>query len=492
VSSVFIKLSEKKSTTYAEIFRPKRSEGKKVNDPEYLGKVIDLDKGIFYSRKRGYFKYTIESGYEDADGDYSNYRSEEKLILDFGNAYVLSEFLKQEGYWALFVGILGKRADSVLALLMYRLLEHTSNCLASTWLSGSYASVLLPKAQLASQRNTELLGQLGNEVVQREFFRRYLSWIVPKGEKAGILIDSTGMPNTMDSYLTAASNHNGDVNVESRLLLVVDRHTSMPLFFRYNAGNIVDVSALRATIDELSALGVSVDFAILDAGYYSDQNADALFDAAIPFLTRLQSNRKLYKLLLAEHALESADNNHIVDYQGRLVGIKRVACDLHEHRGYAYVCVDIDRRDTERREYMREAIKKNVPRDEWETLGHGVFILVSSEAIESDQLLSVFYMRQKVEQVFDIQKNNVDLLPLRTHTEETLRGHLFLTFLTTVAYMALSRRLNETKMTVDSAMLTLRNLKCKIFDDFILVKEATKQMKEAAAAFDVKNFPSRI
>jgi hypothetical protein len=101
-------------------------------------------------------------------------------------------------------------------------------------------------------------------------------------------------------------------------------------------------------------------------------------------------------------------------------------------------------------------------------------------------------MRQRVEQVFDIQKNNIDLLHLRADTEETLRGRLFLTFLTTVAYMALSRRLNGTKMTVDSAMLTLRNLKCKVFDDFILVKGVTKQMKEAAAAFGVKNFPSRI
>ncbi|MDR2528802.1 MAG: hypothetical protein LBD04_07290 [Synergistaceae bacterium] len=125
-------------------------------------------------------------------------------------------------------------------------------------------------------------------------------------------------------------------------------------------------------------------------------------------------------------------------------------------------------------------------------MGNGVFILVSSEAIEPDRLLSVFYMRQRVEQVFDIQKNNIDLLHLRADTEETLRGRLFLTFLTTVAYMALSRRLNGTKMTVDSAMLTLRNLKCKVFDDFILVKGVTKQMKEAAAAFGVKNFPSRI
>ncbi|MDR1579092.1 MAG: hypothetical protein LBS35_01945, partial [Synergistaceae bacterium] len=53
----------KNGTVYAEIFRPMRRNGKKVNNPEYLGKAIDLDRGVFYSKKRGYFTYTLENGY---------------------------------------------------------------------------------------------------------------------------------------------------------------------------------------------------------------------------------------------------------------------------------------------------------------------------------------------------------------------------------------------------------------------------------------------
>jgi transposase len=66
-------------------------------------------------------------------------------------------------------------------------------------------------------------------------------------------------------------------NNEARLLLVVDRLTKMPLFFRYNAGNIVDVTTLRSTIAELDAFGVNVDYAIVDAGYYSEDNVRGLY-----------------------------------------------------------------------------------------------------------------------------------------------------------------------------------------------------------------------
>jgi transposase len=118
------------------------------------------------------------------------------------------------------------------------------------------------------------------------------------------------MPNDSRSPLTAINNHNGVISNETRLILAVDRITWLPLLYRYNAGNIVDVSTLKATILELSTYGVSIDFSILDAGYYSEKNIKALYAAEIRFITRLSSNLKLYKELVKSHAdaLESHDN----------------------------------------------------------------------------------------------------------------------------------------------------------------------------------------
>ena len=69
----------------------------------------------------------------------------------------------------------------------------------------------------------------------------------------------------------------------------------MPVYFRYVAGNIIDVSTLITTVSELQQYGISVSQAILDAGYFSEKNALELLDNEIPFLTRLAPNKPIFK-----------------------------------------------------------------------------------------------------------------------------------------------------------------------------------------------------
>ena len=54
----------------------------------------------------------------------------------------------------------------------------------------------------------------------------------------------------------------------------------------------------------------------------------------------------------------------------------------------------------------------------------GVFILVSSGKMVKEKILPAYYMRQQIEQIFDIGKNYADMLPLRVQNESTFRGHL--------------------------------------------------------------------
>jgi len=68
------------------------------------------------------------------------------------------------------------------------------------------------------------------------------------------------------------------------------------LFYRYVPGNIADISTLKTTIDELTALGVEHSFALLDAGYASESNIKHLRKNQIDFLMRLPAGRVLYEL----------------------------------------------------------------------------------------------------------------------------------------------------------------------------------------------------
>jgi len=240
-------------------------------NPVYLGRVIDKERSLFRSRARGLFIYSLENGYGDFVTEANDSappfpEKEEKLILDFGDAYCLYETMKKSGLYNIIYSIIPGKEDTMMSVIGFKLLAGASNRHAENWWEGSYTRFLFPNARLRSQRLSEFYGQLGCEAVHREFFNKYLRLFCPS-TPVGVLLDSTGMPNDIKFPLTAINTHNGVTSNESRLLLVVDRKSGMPLFFRYNAGNIVDVTTLRSTIAELNIFGVDVNYAIVDAGY---------------------------------------------------------------------------------------------------------------------------------------------------------------------------------------------------------------------------------
>lgn len=144
--------------------------------------------------------------------------------------------------------------------------------------------------------------------------------------------------------MTAVNNHSGVINEELRLIYVVQQHTGMPLFFRYVAGNVIDVSTITRTIAELKATGVNTEFAILDAGYYTGANADVLLDSSISFMDRMKSNFKVYKKIVNEHLNGLMVKENAVIYNKRLIYIKCVPCKIGEkenRKAYAYLCKDM-------------------------------------------------------------------------------------------------------------------------------------------------------
>jgi hypothetical protein len=522
MSNSFISYQKKRSIEYASICTPQRVNGKKVNNPVYLGRVIDKDRGIFKNQKRGIFRYTLAEGFSNVDISTpeiqqhiasSSCAIQEKLILDFGSSFVFFETLKSTPFYDIFRKILPKDADTLLSFLCYKVTQQTPNCVAADWWSGDFARVLFPKAKLESQRISEFLKRLGEELVQRGFFEEYIKTIrsyssghigerlgehlVKSGNNSrktpGILIDSTGLPNAIDFPLAAVHTHGGETNRETRLILVVDRSTNLPLFFRYNAGNIVDVSTLKSTINELSAIGVKTECAIVDAGYFSEDNVKDLYSRDIAFVTRLGSNRRLYKELLAAHIAETARAKYLLKINERIVHVKKVPVDLYGNAGFVYIAIDAQRRADETKAYLMDALEDKVATEEIEEEleKKGVFMLISSEDVEPEEILPLYYTRQVVEQIFDLNKNNVDLLPLRVHSEETFRGHLMLTFLASVAFLVLRDRLKTAKINTTEAFARMSVVKCKVYENEILVKEPTKKAKKVAETLGVR-LPERI
>lgn len=156
------------------------------------------------------------------------------------------------------------------------------------------------------------------------------------------------------------------------------------------------------------------------------------------------------------------DRENFVSFNSRYAYIKCVECILVDDRkGYAYIGLDIDRKSSESHKlFQRAKDQKLTDREVFERMERqGIFLLVSSCRIEKDKILPTYYTRQQIEQIFDIDKNYADMLPLRVQNED-------------------QDKLKNTKYNPISMFMNLRNQKCKVYGHEIITTEPVKKMND--------------
>ena len=486
--------------------------GSKVgkNDQIYLGRVIDKEKGIFKSRERGLFMYDIkENIFSPVPADFEEPKKQRKtkypvrptMIVSFGDVFLLDSFLNKSGLMKAVDAIKYRNSDTLHALLSYYILTSYANCHAEDWWELTYAKYLYPKAQLASQRISDALADIGSEDAKRCFFKEYFHFLeknntvigdeASEGINDGVLIDSSGLPNSIRFPLTAVNNHNGVISEELRLIYVVQQHTGMPLFFRYVAGNVIDVSTITRTIAELKANGVNTKFAILDAGYYTSKNADTLLDAGVSFMARMKSNFKVYQNVIQKHLKNLVSKANAVLYNNRLVYIKCIPCKIGEkenRQAYAYLCKDMTMHNEGQKHAIERAGDENLTGPEIfdDLQKQGVFVLITTRKVATDQLLPLYYMRDQVEKIFEICKQGGKILPVNVENEDTLRGHLMMTFIAAVTLKMMSDKLRNTSLTTESVFMNLHEQHAIVYENEFITTEPVKKMNEAYKAFKVQ------
>ncbi|MBM3200770.1 transposase [Candidatus Woesearchaeota archaeon] len=442
-----------------------KKKQKPYQKTKYLGIVIDKKKKLFERKIR---------------------KRPESLILDFGDTYVLDKFIDDSKIRSLISKVFSDQEETLLALLTYRIGHGSAMRYAQSWMSGNYARIVYKNASLSSQRISDFLGYIGDERLQREFFSNYIRSFCKK--KQGIIIDGTSLPNQIHMPLSAWGLSGEEIDKQIRFLLVVDKESSIPIFFRALPGNILDVSTISNTLDELKRYGVSESFVYLDAGFFSEENINELYMQKVQFLTRLPSLRILYKQLIAEEIHDIESVAHAVRYGKRGLFIKQKTVDLFGHKAYAHIVLDPERKGRETKKFLLDIIDEKGQHDEQELSyalkTRGIMILVSSFQIDKKDVVPTYYVRQTAEMLFGFSKDDLNILPLRVHNESTLRGFLFLQFIALATFVLLKKKLGQNH-TVEEAMLTLRNLKCKIYDNELVPQEMTKQQKQIADIFNI-------
>jgi transposase len=269
--------------------------------------------------------------------------------------------------------------------------------------------------------------------------------------------------------------HNGGIAFETRLILAIDRTSELPLYFRYVSGNIGDVSTLANTIAEIQKNGISTSSALVDAGYFSESNLKMLFCAGISFLIRMPSNRVVYRNIIAGN-VDIESPKYALKYDKRGLFIKEIEIEIYGFKAFAYLVLDPERRGREIAKVISEMEDDGSDIDKTDFSNCGKMVLLSSEKLDTNDVIPLYYTRQIAERMFGIAKDDLNILPLRTHSERNFNGFMLLVFISLIFSCLIKERIGK-KLTIEQAISTLKNLKCKVYSDSIITNEVTKKQR---------------
>jgi len=443
------------------IWNEKNPQTKKwVQRSEYLGVVVDKENGKYEKRNK------VKQLAKEAE-------AARQPILDYGDSYFINSVTEQLPIVGVLRTVFGCFFDTLMALVFHRITGGQAMRHARDWYNGNFVSKLFADADMTSQGISRFLTYMGDENLKRDFFEKYIP-LVQSGE-SGTVIDSTGLPNEINMPVTDWGHHNGGIAFETRLILAINRETERPLFFRYVAGNIGDVSTLTNTIEEMKRHGINTSSALLDAGYFSETNLKMMFHAEVAFLIRMPSNRTVYKNVISENTdIESP--LYAVKYNKRGLFVKENEIVIYGSQAYAYLVLDPERRGREISKAVSAMEDDGSDTEKIDFSNCGKMVLLSSEKLQTNEVVPLYYTRQIAERMFAIAKDDLNILPLRTHSEPNFKGFMLLIFISLVISCELKVRLGN-KTSIEQAVAILNTLKCKVFDDVIIPNEVTKKQR---------------
>lgn len=500
-------LAKKGSGTYATVAESKRENGKVVKANKiYLGRVVDAEKGIYESKERGLFTFDIETG-EFGVVDMKDVpkidRGRKLMAADFGDMYVLDRFIRDSGMYRCIEASGSPNDDTFKALVAFYTLTADPNSWAADWYDGSYASALFPDADMDDRRISEFLKRIGDPEVQRAFFRSYIP-MVTENDATAIIIDSTGVPNSIHMDITGISNHNGDISLEARLILVCRKSDRMPLYFRYVPGNVIDSDTLVRTVEELECMGIDPEYAILDAGYCTLENMRDLLDSHIGFITRLKPNFRMYTDMVADFA-DKLDETARVLHNDRFIRVCSAERKItgSTRKIWLHLMVDEDMKNSEEKSAFKRFQNGLIDESQLRQVSKtaGMFILVSSFYLDREEIIPAYYSRGSIEQLIDTGKTTGRMDNAAVHSEETFSGKMLLEFISLSLKQMLQNHLKARKeelssrkrknkdsipgrnLSVQHAFYVLRRQKCDIFENRILPRETAKAVNDAYKLF---------
>ena len=308
---------------------------------------------------------------------------------------------------------------------------------------------------IQSQRVSELLLQITEN--ERQHFLSL--WLKRLSETELLCYDITSISSyaRANEYIRWGYNRDKEKMPQINLAMLFGQQSTLPAYYRRMPGNITDVRTLENTIDTLDFLGkVKLHF-VLDQGFYSEANVDALFDKRYHFALMVPTGRvwvrdiidQYYETVTSPEHFRQTGENEVLYMIPHLCQWGERRCYAHLYYNATRAAEDIDKLNrrlvrckeeleaedpqaSNKELYERFFIVKRTPKrglavkyndaeiQKYRKRYAGFFCILTNVKTDSGELLEVYRRKDVVENCFDDLKNSLDMKRLQIHSSSTM------------------------------------------------------------------------
>ncbi len=406
--------------------------------------------------------------------------------LFFGATYLFDQIGEVTGVTADLKACFPKNYKQILSIAYYLILEDQNPLFRfKKW-------AMLHKhpfgKDIPSQRSTEVFQSITEEA-KMQFFRLQGKRRV---EKEYWAYDSTSISSYSESLrqVKYGKNKDGERLPQINLALIFGEESGLPFYYRKVAGNIPDVKTIRELLRELDILGYEKIKLVMDRGYYSRENINALYKEHLKFLCGTSTALSFAKSFIREIGNRK---DHYEYYNSSLelyVFTKTITWDyeqarpykgdvIHEERRmYLHLYFNPEKHSDDGKAFNRKMDKlkeellsgKRIPEHEKdyrkfftvkETPKRGIsltynqdainaaherygfFVLISNEVKDPVTAISLYRMRDIVEKAFWNIKERLNMRRTLVSSESSLEGKLFVEFVALIYLSYIKNKMEE-------------------------------------------------
>jgi len=456
-----------------------------------------------------------------------------KSSFDYGSIFVLQSIMAELKIDSYLEDLLpSSEVSMVRALAFNRIIRPMAMKNVDSWCKGTILAFESSQIKLSGQRLSELLCRLGESNIPD----RFMSLLIEgTGTKDTLIYDITSLSSysQLINLLEYGYNRDGEALPQINLSLILDKDNGIPVMYDLFPGSISDVSTLSGTLKKIKAHGIQNYIAVMDRGFFSLANLCELMHNGISFVMAAKLQLNDLKHLLTETQKDIEDVKYLHKFNKDPIFAKPIICkmDSIEVHGYAYYDPKLEQNEKQtllsrlhdiREELLKVRLKKNSNPHlifkekargfgnyfDWQVIDDhfevsikqnaaaqrinkmGKYVLFYSGDFDWMKCLSLYRERDEIEKSFKALKNEIDILPLNTHSEKTTRGFIFIAFLSLIIRTRLITMMRAAglldKYSVELLLLQLEKLrKITLADGQILVTEMTKKQREILQALNL-------